>query len=155
MIIELAKLSRDGQEFVGQEPGEIVDLAEENGVCIKSPVSYKLRAQVVSNELVTSGELKVSVAFQCSRCSTYFDILLQKLPFERIYDVDPNTEVVDLTPDIREAIILAFPTYPVCSPECKGLCSQCGTDLNKATCECKPPSDGRWGALENLNVVEN
>lgn len=57
-------------------------------------------------------------------------------------------ECVDLTADIREAMILAFPAYPVCSPECKGLCATCGVNLNKAACRCAPPDDNRWGVLD-------
>ncbi len=58
---------------------------------------------------------------------------------------------VDLTEDIREAIILAFPGYPVCRPDCKGLCSRCGKNLNRGACGCAPPEDNRWVALENLS----
>ncbi|MCE9615358.1 MAG: DUF177 domain-containing protein [Lentisphaerae bacterium] len=56
-------------------------------------------------------------------------------------------DCVDLTGDIREAMILAFPGYPVCSPECKGLCATCGVNLNEAACRCAPPDDNRWAIL--------
>jgi len=59
-------------------------------------------------------------------------------------------EELDLTPLFREQIILAVPFAPLCSEECKGLCPQCGADLNQETCECKPPVDPRWAALQNI-----
>jgi uncharacterized metal-binding protein YceD (DUF177 family) len=63
-------------------------------------------------------------------------------------------ESVDLTEDIRESMILAFPHYPVCNPECKGLCPQCGVNLNNAPCSCQPPADDRWAGLDGLNLKE-
>ena len=65
-----------------------------------------------------------------------------------------SLESVDLTEDIRESIILAFPHYPVCKPECKGLCPQCGENLNRQTCSCQPPADDRWAGLEGLKLKE-
>lgn len=59
-------------------------------------------------------------------------------------------EEIDLTPLFREQIILAVPFAPLCSEECRGLCPQCGADRNQETCDCKPPVDPRWAALQNL-----
>lgn len=63
-----------------------------------------------------------------------------------------DMESVDLTEDVREAMILAFPVYPVCRSECKGLCDRCGKNLNEATCECAPPDDNRWAALDQWSA---
>ena len=63
-----------------------------------------------------------------------------------------NPAGVDLTDDIREAIILTFPAYPVCQPDCKGLCPTCGENRNKAACRCAPPQDNRWSALNDLSA---
>jgi uncharacterized protein len=46
--------------------------------------------------------------------------------------------VVDLSGLSREALVLAIPDRVLCSPACKGLCAQCGLDLNSGTCECSP-----------------
>lgn len=61
-------------------------------------------------------------------------------------------DAVDLTDDIREAMILAFPRYPVCRSECKGLCGRCGKNLNTGPCACTSPDDNRWTALDGLSV---
>lgn len=51
---------------------------------------------------------------------------------------------------LREQIILELPMQPVCSENCKGLCSQCGKDLNEGTCHCQPPSpDLKWTPLKS------
>lgn len=41
---------------------------------------------------------------------------------------------------IREQVILSVPMQPLCQARCKGLCSQCGQNLNEGTCRCKPKS---------------
>jgi uncharacterized protein len=51
---------------------------------------------------------------------------------------------------LREQILLALPMRLVCSDACKGLCPQCGGNLNVETCSCAPPADPRWQALNGL-----
>ena len=51
---------------------------------------------------------------------------------------------VDLAPLLREAMILALPTRPLCSEDCQGLCPHCGGNRNQGACSChateaKPP----------------
>ncbi len=52
---------------------------------------------------------------------------------------------------LREQILLAVPYKIVCREECKGLCPQCGQNLNQGACQCSaPPPDTRWAALRDL-----
>jgi len=51
---------------------------------------------------------------------------------------------------LREQMLLALPMRVVCSENCKGLCPQCGKNLNVETCSCAPPADSRWQALNGL-----
>jgi len=52
---------------------------------------------------------------------------------------------------LREQILLALPVKQVCNAACKGLCPQCGTNLNTANCDCvSVVSDPRWLALEDI-----
>jgi len=61
-------------------------------------------------------------------------------------------EHVDLEPLFREEFVLAIPYAPLCREDCKGLCPQCGTDLNTATCACEKPIDPRLAALKGLKL---
>ena len=62
-------------------------------------------------------------------------------------------EIVDLAPIMREYIILAVPLRILCKDDCLGLCPQCGTDRNVATCSCVPvPSVGPLAALKNIKL---
>jgi uncharacterized protein len=52
---------------------------------------------------------------------------------------------------LKEQILLALPVKQVCNPACKGLCPQCGTNLNTGSCNCvSTMSDPRWSALEDI-----
>ena len=49
--------------------------------------------------------------------------------------------VVDLTEQILEALSLAVPMKPLCRPDCKGLCANCGKNLNEGSCGCAKSVD--------------
>jgi uncharacterized protein len=62
-------------------------------------------------------------------------------------------KVIDLDPLLREQLLLALPTYPVCKDDCKGLCPVCGTNLNERECGCDPHvPDPRWAGLKNVKL---
>jgi len=52
---------------------------------------------------------------------------------------------------LREYLVLDIPSRPLCRPECKGLCPECGNNLNESTCE-HPESqiDPRLASLSSL-----
>jgi uncharacterized protein len=62
-------------------------------------------------------------------------------------------ERVDLEPVLREQFVLAVPFAPLCVETCKGLCPQCGIDLNTGTCACEKPIDPRLAALKGLKIT--
>lgn len=57
---------------------------------------------------------------------------------------------LDLGPLVRDAVLLGLPPAPLCREECRGLCPQCGADLNVESCGCEAPIDPRWVALDAL-----
>jgi len=62
-------------------------------------------------------------------------------------------KVIDLDPAVREQVLLALPSYPVCQEGCKGLCPVCGTNLNERECGCdRHVPDPRWAGLEKLKA---
>ena len=46
-------------------------------------------------------------------------------------------DTIDLSALVHEQILLTLPSIPLCKEECRGLCAQCGADLNHETCECQ------------------
>jgi uncharacterized protein len=58
---------------------------------------------------------------------------------------------IDITEDVREAVLLAVPAKKLCKKECKGICPQCGANLNHGDCNCTfTQTDPRWDALKKL-----
>ena len=61
-------------------------------------------------------------------------------------------EEIDLEPLVREAVLLELPLSPLCADDCKGLCPECGADLNAEGCDCEVDErDPRWAALDQLS----
>jgi uncharacterized protein len=69
------------------------------------------------------------------------------------YVVPVRATELDLGDVIREELILAVPDFLVCRDDCRGLCAQCGADLNQGPCDCRPEPDARWAALEALKAA--
>ena len=68
-------------------------------------------------------------------------------------DVYPyDGEQLDLTALLRDQLVLAVPYAPLCQDDCRGLCNQCGTDLNQTTCNCEPGVDPRLASLRTLKI---
>jgi uncharacterized protein len=58
---------------------------------------------------------------------------------------------IDLAPTVRDTAVLELPVAPLCSTECRGICAECGADLNLGDCGCRTVvTDQRWAALDAL-----
>ena len=59
--------------------------------------------------------------------------------------------ILDLDEAIRQYFTLSTPMKPVCRDDCRGICTNCGTDLNESSCRCDETLvDPRWGPLQEL-----
>ncbi len=152
MIVDIPKLRADGEWFEGEEPAAILGLEGESSVRAAQPLHYRFFIQPVSDRLVVRGTVSVSLEFQCGRCAEFFSTTVEESSFLQAYEISGATETVDVTPDIREEILLRLPHFPVCSPDCRGLCPRCGTNLNRGSCACRPPGDLRWNALDGVRL---
>jgi uncharacterized protein len=64
-----------------------------------------------------------------------------------------TNDEIDLDSLLREQLLLVIPMAHLCREDCKGLCPQCGKDLNEGPCDCPPaPADDRWAALKNVKL---
>ncbi|MDH3981888.1 MAG: DUF177 domain-containing protein [Kiritimatiellaceae bacterium] len=153
MKILVARIPVEGSNYEGEEPGSIMQADEEQFLRNPNDVHYELYAQRVSDELVVRGKLEVGLDLQCARCSEFFSTTVGVSDFLRAYPAPDGTDSVDITNDLREEILLHVPGFAVCSEECKGVCPQCGADLNNGSCDCEV-EDGPnpWSALDGLNL---
>ncbi|HUU32925.1 MAG TPA: DUF177 domain-containing protein [Vicinamibacterales bacterium] len=114
------------------------------------------------------GTVSTRLELSCSRCLEPIQVPVQA-PFGLRYlpqalagireedpDDDPATtfysdDQLDLGQMVREQCYLAIPMKPLCRPDCQGLCSTCGTNLNTERCQCNPQwLDPRLAALQAL-----
>jgi len=108
--------------------------------------------------------IKSLAKFNCDRCLKEFDSAID-LQQEQIYKTDSTNldkaeEItalpvdaieIDFTEVLNEMIILNHPIKKLCKENCKGICADCGTDLNENNCQCKEAgTDPRWDELRRL-----
>ena len=158
------------------QPGEIaVEYDSVNGV---NEIAVDLHIHRSGDEYYCQGTLQANLQLECVRCLKKFDIeLAGEMDFiicsveahnryleEAVDDEDyvffqGNELKADITDIVRQSVMLAVPMMPICSPGCKGLCSQCGADLNEGSCGCQVEKiDERWAGLRDLlrnNNLEN
>ena len=61
---------------------------------------------------------------------------------------------LDIDEQLREMLILEFPSKLLCSEDCKGLCIKCGHDLNEGECGCdRSHKDPRWDILRGVKFA--
>ena len=70
--------------------------------------------------------------------------------YDDVYIVDQRYFELGVEDFVREDIFLALPTKFLCREDCKGLCPQCGKNLNDGSCSCKKPVDPRLAVLQQL-----
>lgn len=151
LTVDVARLDAGGEWCRGEASPDALDLGENELVKPLGGVVYALFVQALGTELLVRGELSLRLACVCSRCSDTFETEAAEREFVAAFEINEATEFLDLTEEVREAIILALPRYPVCREACRGLCLACGANLNKAACTCRQTGrDDRWVALDAL-----
>ena len=62
-------------------------------------------------------------------------------------------EEINLQQGIQEQVVMALPVQPLCGRNCKGLCPQCGSDLNLKDCKCeREVNSNKFAVLKNLKL---
>jgi uncharacterized protein len=147
-----------GVAAIDREPLVAISPVEISGDVLRIDGGYALSAR-----LAYEGQL------ECSRCLAAYSfrqdeafslVLYPKRPSEdpelelskddldAVYYEDP---VVPLAPIAEEWVQMSIPMKPLCSPDCKGLCAECGNDLNLGPCaDAHETIDPRWEALRAL-----
>ena len=119
-------------------------------------------------DVYAKGSFSTSVEVECRCCVEPFatsisgDIEVQFYPADVAASSDPwqaDTgeryylgDTIDLSEEVRQSLILEIPNWPLCSEACKGLCPQCGQNLNVADCDCyiSEESSSPFAALADL-----
>ena len=111
--------------------------------------------------LLVQGKFSGAMTLECVRCLKEFsEPLVWKLTELYAFNeksvsdsglIIPEDAQIDLESLIREYALLEIPINPLHDPNCKGLCSLCGQDLNVADCGHRPEQDDSpFAALRDL-----
>ena len=132
------------------------------------------RQTLVTAEVTVAGEdylvdlcVESEGDFICDRCNEAFTMKIQgkeKALFSfaqyESQEIDacdfhlllPSADALDISRDVKDALLLAIPGKCLCDENCQGICPSCGANLNSELCTCrKKEIDSRWGPLKNLN----
>lgn len=128
LTVNIQQLAREAVTLKGELPVEELDLGINDPlVQANSPLRYDLTVEKLQDAVLAQGRLSLKFDCQCVRCLKPIKIELDlndwagHLPLEGEDAVAVLNDSVDLTPYIREDILLGFPQYPACKPECGGL----------------------------------
>jgi len=153
MKLQIDKIPEAGLHLSKELPAEILGLKEDLIFQGEGSVFCELYVQVVDETLIVRGTVSATVRAHCARCTQIFSTTVSDSGFLRDYSDILGVEDVDITEDLREAIVLNLPHFPLCDEACKGLCAQCGKKLNEEPCGCpEGEKTGVWEALDNLKL---
>ena len=89
-------------------------------------------------------------ALQSATCDRCLDPCQCEIHIDYCEPLDQETMEMSLAEIARQEFILQRPPQIICSDDCKGLCIQCGANLNRESCTCEEPVDPRLEKLLTL-----
>lgn len=169
MKISLARLPVEGTRFEHQYRTDELDVSAHEFELIEPPL-FAGRIKRSGMDVKLDGDLKAVISISCDRCLNDVRVTCDQtvslvfIPLEAERIAKGETELhendlefsyyendeLDVDQLIREQLELALPVRVLCQTECRGLCAQCGADLNIAPCDCQPLVDPRWQELAEL-----
>jgi DUF177 domain-containing protein len=132
---------REWDKTLPARPGWGVEMI---GVPEGAPVDLHLRLESVMEGVLVSGTVDVPVTGQCARCLDPVEDTLE-LDVQELYAYEGSTteatsgedevrriegDTLDLAPLVRDTVVLTLPLSPTCTPDCAGLCVDCGERLD-------------------------
>lgn len=171
LLIELDSLQSGSFRSSGVfEPVEL-DFGPNSNFKFSGPIALDLRVSTTDQLIYyVSGQVNYKASGECRRCLKNveqgqdcrlqgvfafpgaLEKIAEKSEAEDIFPLKKKAAAIDLTNLVRECLALNYPVYILCSDECKGLCPNCGADLNIVSCQCRQESiDRRWAKLTELN----
>lgn len=157
-------LQFDLSPLVGARPGErLVFSLDEGPQQLEEVAASFLRGELwftrIEKGILVEGEVETEIQVPCVRCLESFP-LPAALEIEEIIGLNKHPDVTyaitdegwfEGAPLIREQALVSIPLKALCSPDCKGICPECGSNLNTDDCGCnREPVDLRMAALASL-----
>ena len=137
------------------------------GVPEGSDIELDVRLEAVIEGVLATGTARVVAVGECVRCLEPVEEQLD-IDFQELYAYDDGggsdrtdgesdetrrleDDLLDLEPVLRDEVVLALPMKPLCTPDCAGLCPECGVRLADEPGHAHEAEiDPRWAALRHL-----
>jgi uncharacterized protein len=177
MFLDIKELELRPLDFEEKFQPDVIDMGGE--ARLHGPLKASGRAEVVEEhhgkhqvikDIRLRGQLSAGLELQCARCleplrrdvKRDFELLYRPLGADAGRDelsvTDAEAEIGYYQGDgllledvLREQVLLALPLKVTCRDDCKGLCPQCGKNLNQEQCSCSTEvEDPRWAALKDV-----
>ncbi|MFO7822221.1 MAG: DUF177 domain-containing protein [Lentisphaeria bacterium] len=148
-------LPEDGITIQGELSLQELEIPETDRISCPHPFGFSLHAGPVHGGVLVQGTGHTALRCRCDRCLQYFDLPLA-LGNICYFFKNSDTDLVNLTDDVREDILLSFPQTVHCREGCLGLCPICGQNLNVRDCGCCPAQEhgSAWDALDKLELPD-
>ncbi len=162
VTFNIRHLELDSVQLEGELPLAELELEGiDELVQLDSDLAYEMEVERSGNGILVQGSLQLSLTCECARCLKKFPFELDLsdwslgLALEGEDSVPVHNDVVDLTPYLREDILLSFPQHPLCDPECRGLqttppagiMSDSGSGVEQSAVKASA-----WAALDKLKL---
>lgn len=163
MFIQVDKLKRQPRHIEIDEAASVfpvlLELAQQENISFDAHVRGTLTACWAGDVIEVSGHIATTVGMACARClapvksDLSIDVML--CYNSKSEDAVESEEVeirgeelglilysgleIDLRPDLGQEIVMAIPQQLLCDQACRGLCPECGINLNQDQCSCEKP----------------
>jgi len=128
LIVNLRHLETKAVHIQGERPMNQLEIENiDELIQVIDPVQFDLWIEKLRESVLVHGQLRLNLQCECVRCLARFPNLVEIMDWNCVLLLEGEEKVriendcVDLTPFVREDILLAFPRHPLCKPECSGL----------------------------------
>jgi len=156
LLINLRHLEKHDVTLQGELPVADLDIdTRDEMVQALKPLQYQLEVQQLDDALLVRGRLVLPLACECVRCLKPFEFRLEladwacHIPLEGEEKAAIVSDCVDLTPFLREDMLLELPQHPLCKPDCGGL-KKSSVGKTKKNSPGATKNSPAWSALDKL-----
>jgi uncharacterized metal-binding protein YceD (DUF177 family) len=155
LLVNIRHLEANDLHLQGELPAAELDLPDNDELIrVRLPLTYDLTAQRVGDAILVQGRIELTLDCECSRCLKPFqqrlalDPWTAHLPLEGPDKAPLKDDLVDLTPCLREDILLELPQHPLCGAGCAGLPNRAMENKTKGASQTQ--SSSAWSELNKL-----
>ena len=159
LVVNLRHLAKHNVVLQGELPARELDIDTRDDVIrVAQPLRYDAEVQELDKSLLLRGELRLALDCVCVRCLEPFQhpLVIENwtchVPLDGEDAAPVLNDCVDLTPYVREDILLELPRHPLCDPECRGLQRPSSVKAKKSGAGLTGKDSSAWAELDKLKL---